>query len=134
MKRTFALFLLATGILCGCAVAERTPSASSTPTAGGKEDRDTADYYDYSVPTIYHDYKDYDALVARAQSEIKRASDKGFLWLYTESYLSDSRAAQKAGNMDEAMKLAQKALEEALLAQKQAADAAKTRPDYTYRR
>ncbi|MFL6622428.1 MAG: hypothetical protein ACJ8J7_03075 [Sulfurifustaceae bacterium] len=134
MKRTFALSLVAACALYGCASIERAPSTSPTPASSGKEDQDTAGYYDYSLPTVYHDYKDYDALVARAQNEIKRAADKGFLWLYTERYLADSRAAQKAGNMDDAMKLAQKALEEALLAQKQAADAAKVRADYTYRR
>jgi hypothetical protein len=77
---------------------------------------------------------DYASVVTRAEQEVKRAADKGFLWLNTESYLSASREAQKTGNLEEAVKLAQKALDEALLAQKQAADGANIKSDYTYRR
>lgn len=82
----------------------------------------------------YQDYQDYDALVARARQEIKRAADHGFLWTNTESYLAEADEAHKAGDVDRALKLGQKALEEALLAQKQAADSARTKADFTYRR
>ncbi len=82
----------------------------------------------------YQDYQDYDALVARARQEIKRAADLGFLWINTESYLAEADEAHEAGDMDRALKLGQKALEEALLAQRQAADSARTKADYTYRR
>src|SRR5581483_5087410 len=82
----------------------------------------------------YQDYQDYDALVARARQEIKRAADLGFLWINTESYLAEADEAHEAGDMDRALKLGQKALEEALLAQRQAADSARTKADYTYHR
>lgn len=78
--------------------------------------------------------QDYPTLAARAAREIKRADEKGFLWLNTESHLARSREAYAAGDEHTAMTLAQQALEEALLAQKQAADGAKAKPDFTYRR
>lgn len=76
---------------------------------------------------------DYDTLAARAEREIKRASDLGFLWLNTESYMAQSREAHKAGDDESALRLAQQALDEALLAQKQAAEGAKVKADFTYR-
>lgn len=72
----------------------------------------------------------YDVLVARAEREIKRAQDKGFLWLYTESYLAEAREAHTSGDTDKAEALARKALHEALQAQKQAADSVRIKPDY----
>ncbi len=87
-----------------------------------------------SPAALVMEYKDYDALVARAELEIQQAAEKGFLWLHTEGYLAKAREAHKAGDMENAMKLAQTALEEALLAQKQAADGARIKPNFTYRR
>lgn len=111
MKRTTAFCLLAAALaLSGCA---------GTETTG---------------PGPAADHEDYDALVARVEREIKRAEDKGFLWLYTESYLAQAREARKAGDTEKAVKLARKALNEALLAQKQAGDSAKIKPDYIHGR
>jgi hypothetical protein len=125
LKRTATVCIVAgTFALLGCAGAAPQTEATRSEITGNppelKSNRDKE--------------PDYATVVARAEREVKRAADKGFLWLNTEAYLAASREAQKAGNLEEAMKLAQKALDEALLAQKQAAEGANTKADYSYRR
>lgn len=63
---------------------------------------------------------EYNELVAKAENEIKLANQTGYAWTNTEKFLTESKEAKKAGDMDKAMKLAKKALEEAQLAQQQA--------------
>ncbi len=79
---------------------------------------------------------EYNKLAAQAESEIKLADKTGFLWRDTEKFLKDSKEAKAAAEkaekdgdratahkeFDKAMKLAQKALKEAQLAQQQARD------------
>lgn len=74
---------------------------------------------------------EYSELVAKAENEIALAAKTGFLWSNTEKFLKDSKEAKAAGDMDKAVKLAKKALEEATLAQKQAADNANPRANYS---
>ena len=79
---------------------------------------------------------EYNNLATQAENEIKLADKTGFLWRDTEKFMKESREAkaaadkaQKDGNrgeakaeFDKAMKLAQKALKQAQLAQQQAKD------------
>jgi hypothetical protein len=118
--------------LC-CCVAALALSACTTPVLIAEDDAPPTATAT-SPAAVVKEYKDYDPLVARAELEIQRAADKGFLWLHTESYLAAAREAHKAGDMEKAMTLAQTALEEALLAQKQAEDGARVKPNFTYRR
>ncbi len=79
---------------------------------------------------------EYNQLAGRAENEIKLADKAGFLWTDTEKLMKESKEAKvsadqalDAGNkakakseFDIAMKLANKALKEAQLAQQQARD------------
>lgn len=60
--------------------------------------------------------------IAQAENEIKLAGKADALWLSTEKHLTAAKEAQKAGNKDQAIKMAKKATKEAQAAQKQAAD------------
>ena len=80
--------------------------------------------------------EEYNMLAAQAENEIKLADKTGFLWLHTEQFMKDSKAAKAAADkalkdgyktmakndFDKAMKLANKAMKEAQLAQQQARD------------
>jgi uncharacterized membrane protein YccC len=79
---------------------------------------------------------EYNNLISQAENEIKLANKTGFLWLHTEKFLTESRAAKSAadkadkeGNrtvaeqeFKKAMSHAKTALAEARLAQQQAKD------------
>jgi hypothetical protein len=79
---------------------------------------------------------EYNNLRSQAENEIKLADKTGFIWLNTEKFLTESRAAKAAADKAEkegnrtvaeqefkkAMSNAKKALEEARLAQQQAKD------------
>lgn len=78
--------------------------------------------------------KNYETLLASAEREVRRADAQGFLWLHTESYLTAAKTARAAGDIDRALMLARKALDEALLAQKQAAESTKVKADFSFRR
>lgn len=133
MKQALRRSLIAATIgLTACAVTS-TPAPTKAERQGSAADRSAASPVKPAIEANVASL-DYDALDARAELEIKRVAQSGFLWLNTESYLAAARAARKAGNADEALKLARKALEEALLAQRQAAESAAMKPDYTYRR
>ena len=75
----------------------------------------------------------YEALAAKAQAEIQRAAKTGFLWLHTEKMLAESRKAHAAGDAERAKQLAQQALDQALLAQQQAAANANAKANFTIR-
>lgn len=81
-----------------------------------------------STPSTDNDA--FNALAAQAENEIREAEKVGFLWRDTEQLLADARQANRQGRHDEAMKLAQKALKQAELAQQQAKDNAKAGPSY----
>ncbi len=70
-----------------------------------------------------------DAVIASAEKEIA-AGKKAGLWRDTEKFLDQAKKANKEGKTDEAMKLAKKALQQAQLAQKQAAAEANAKPHY----
>lgn len=70
-----------------------------------------------------------DAVIANASGEIAKAKKVG-IWRDTEKYLKEAQEARAAGKIDEAMKLAKKALREAQLAQAQAAAEANAAPVY----
>lgn len=106
MKKTLIASVLAGSFaLAGCA--GQTPA----PQAGGE--------------------KEFNELVAKAEQEIKLAAKTGFLWTNTEKFLEDAKAAQKQGDMKKAMNLAQKALDEAQIAQQQAKSQANAKPNFT---
>jgi len=79
---------------------------------------------------------EYNKLAAQAKNEIKLADKTGFLWLNTEKTMKESKEAKAAADkamkdgdkttakneFDKAMKLANKAMKEAQLAQQQARD------------
>ena len=73
---------------------------------------------------------EYDQLVQQAENEIKIAKQMETLWKDTEKFLKASKTAQKAGDMDKAMKLAKKALRQAQMAQQQAKDNANLKLHY----
>lgn len=70
-----------------------------------------------------------DEAIASAEKEIAAAKKVG-LWLHTEKFLDDAKAAKTAGKDDEALKLAKKALKQAQLAQKQAQADTDAKPYY----
>ncbi|MCP5142095.1 MAG: SoxXA-binding protein [Chromatiales bacterium] len=72
----------------------------------------------------------YDAAVAAASAEIKKAGATGFEWRDTGKFMKDAEEAVKAGDMDKAMKLVAKAESQAKLAQQQAVDQAN--PDFHF--
>ena len=76
---------------------------------------------------------EFEALAAQADAEIRRAAEKGALWLHTEGFLNQAREAHAAGETQKAVSLARKALAQALLARKQAADNANVKADFTFR-
>lgn len=76
---------------------------------------------------------EYKELVAKAENEIKLANQTGFAWSNTENFLKESKEAKEAGDMDKAMKLAKKALDEAQLAQQQAKANADPKADFTFK-
>lgn len=73
--------------------------------------------------------RELDETIATAQKEIAAADKMGALWRDTEDKLKDAQKL-KDDEPDKAMKLAKQALAEAKLAQKQALDNAKAKPDY----
>lgn len=72
----------------------------------------------------------YDELYARALNEINVAKQMGFLWRDTQKYLRLSREAHDRGDKKKAKALAEKALNEARLAQEQARQ--QSNPDVSY--
>lgn len=62
---------------------------------------------------------DADKAIAAAESEIAAAKKSGNLWNNTEKFLDDAKKAQKAGDVNGAIKNAKKAMDEAKLAQVQ---------------
>jgi hypothetical protein len=77
---------------------------------------------------------EYEELIRRAEHEVRLAVHSGFVWSGTETLLEESKAARAAGDLDKAVRLARTAIDEAVQAQLQARAAAKTKPDFTYRR
>lgn len=76
----------------------------------------------------------YQELAMQSENEIKLADATGFLWSNTEKFLEESRQAHTAGDLEKAVKLAKKARDEAVLAQKQAGANADPKPDYTFKK
>ena len=74
--------------------------------------------------------EDVTKAIAQAESDIKLAGKVDALWLSTEKHLAAAKEAQKAGNNDQAIKMAKKATKEAQAAQKQAADNANPKPTW----
>jgi hypothetical protein len=74
--------------------------------------------------------EEFSKLSLEAEKEIRAADQLGFLWRDTEKLLDDARTARKQNRHDEAMKLAQKALEQAKLAQQQAQANANAGPSF----
>ncbi len=74
--------------------------------------------------------KEYNDLVAKAKSEISLAGKAGHTWRDTDKFLKDADEAMKAGDRDKAMKLVNKAMKQAQLAQIQAKDNASPKPVY----
>ena len=91
--------------------------------------------------------EEYNMLAAQAENEIKLADKTGFLWLHTEQFMKDSKAAKAAADkalqdgdrataskeFEKAMKLAKTALKEAQLAQQQARDNANPVANYVFK-
>ena len=73
---------------------------------------------------------DYNKLVAEAEAEIAVANKMGATWRDTEKFLDESKKEAKNGDMENATKLAQKALKQAKLAQEQAKAQANVKPWY----
>ena len=65
---------------------------------------------------------DYPTLVKQAKASIKKAKSVGSVWRDSEKFLKKAAKAEKAGNMDDAIKLAKKAKMEGDLAYKQGMD------------
>lgn len=74
--------------------------------------------------------KEYDDLVAKANTEIKLADQTGFSWRDTDEFMKDADKAMQAGNRGKAIELVKKATRQARLAQQQAKDNANARPVY----
>lgn len=73
----------------------------------------------------------YDAAVAEAKAEVKKAKAAGGEWRDIGKFLKHADEAAKAGDMDKAMKLVQKATFQAKVGQQQAAaEMGVGNPDY----
>ncbi len=70
-----------------------------------------------------------DEAIASAEKEIASAKKVG-IWLHTEKFLEEAKAARAEGKNDDALKLAKKALKQAQLAQKQAQADPHPKPHY----
>ncbi len=73
---------------------------------------------------------EFSRLAAQTENEIRQAEKTGFLWRDTEKLLQEARQTQKAGQHDQAMKLARQAIKQAQLAQQQAKQNANAGPVY----
>jgi len=73
---------------------------------------------------------DYNKVASEAEAEIAVANKMGATWRDTEKFLAESKKAAKDGDMEKAMKLANKALKQAKLAQEQAKAHANAGPWY----
>lgn len=104
MKKIILLTACLALTLGGCAEMDTKPAAAASNTA-------------------------LDETIASAEKEIAAAKKVG-IWLDTEKFLEDAKAAKAAGKDDEAMKLAKKALKQAQLAQKQAQANTDAKPYY----
>ncbi len=83
-----------------------------------------------SAPLYAQANKELDDTIAQAETGITAAKKMNNLWRDTEKFLEESKKLKAAGKMDEAIKLAKKALSEATHAQKQAQDQASAKPSY----
>jgi hypothetical protein len=77
-----------------------------------------------------YDEMNYDELVKHANQEIAAAKDAKYLWRDTEKELKKAAKLKKEGKEADAKKAARKALDQALMAQKQAKDEANPRVSY----
>jgi flagellar basal body L-ring protein FlgH len=113
MKKIALLFALA-GILSACA-GTGTSTGGTAPSAkvSGKATQ-----------------ADAQSAIANAEAQIKAAKQKDALWSTTDKLLEDAQKAEKAGDNETAVKLAQKAAKQAMLAQHQAQEYANTQPHY----
>jgi hypothetical protein len=91
-------------------------------TLGGCAEMDT-------IPAAAAPISALDEAIASAEKEIAAAKKAG-LWLHTEKFLEDAKAAKAEGKTDDALKLAKKAIKQAQLAQKQAQADANAKPYY----
>lgn len=114
MKKTLGLTASLVFVLTACADMQSQPAAGKPATAAA------------TVPAAN---PELDAIIANASGEIAKAKKVG-IWRDTEKYLKEAQEARAAGKIDEAMKLAKKALREAQLAQAQAASQADAAPVY----
>ena len=104
MKKIILLTACLALTLGGCAEMDTKPAASSNPAL--------------------------EEAIASAEKEISAAKKVG-VWVHTEKFLEDAKAAKAEGKTDEAMKLAKRALKQAQLAQKQAQhEAATAKPHF----
>jgi len=77
-----------------------------------------------------YDKMSYAELVSNAKTEMANAKKMKYLWRDTGKVLKKAEKAHKAGDEAKAKKLARKALDQALLAQKQAKDQAHPKVSY----
>jgi len=75
-------------------------------------------------------YSAADAAIAAATQEVKAAKAANNVWSNTEKTLDEAKTARANFQADEALKLANKARDEAKLAQAQARDQAEAKPHY----
>jgi hypothetical protein len=73
---------------------------------------------------------EYSELAAQADNEIKLAAKTGFVWRDTEKLMAQAKEAKDAGDTEQAIKLAKKAVKQAQLAQAQAKGNAKAGPQF----
>lgn len=77
-----------------------------------------------------YDAMNYDELVKHANKEIAAAKGMSFVWRDTEKILKKGLKAKKKGKAADAKVLVRKALDQALLAQKQAKSQSSPRVSY----
>jgi len=108
MKKTILLTACLALTVGGCAEMDKKPvaAAAATPAA--------------AKPAAATASPELDQTIANAEREIAAANKVG-IWRDTEMFLEQAKSAKAEGKTDEAMKLAKKALKQAVLAQQQAA-------------
>jgi hypothetical protein len=109
MKKSILLGTCLALTLGGCAEMQSTPSKAPVAAA--------------SSPVL-------DETIANAEKEIAAAKKVDGLWLHTEQFLADAKKLKAEGKMDDALKMAKKALKEAQLGIKQAEAEAGAKPHY----
>ncbi len=111
MKKLAILLAVSTLALGGCSWLPWSSSTPSAASAGGAATKDSVA-----------------AAIAAAETALKKADAQGGGWRDTEKFIKEAKTALEKGELDNAMKLAKTAAEEAKLGEQQAMESKGVKP------